>query len=178
MASLGVSSKEYGSLLIPVIMSKLPTEIRIQIARNSTTDVWNIEDLMKIIKTELEAREAGESVKANDNFTRKPAPSNNAPHKVSGTPTSSTFLSNHEIKSVKVSRISLFVVCTAKSRITPLHAKESQILKSAEKFFKEKTDVLRASALVIAAMNVDQRKRATIANKDIINQFVEDSTRR
>ena len=99
LASLGVSSKEYGSLLIPVIMSKLPTEIRIQIARNSNTDVWNIEDLMKIIKTELEAREAGEAVKANDNFTRKSAPSNNAPHKVSGTPTSSTFLSNHDQRS-------------------------------------------------------------------------------
>ena len=55
LASLGVSSKECGSLLIPMIMSKLPTEIRIQIARNSNTDVWNIEDLMKIIKTELEA---------------------------------------------------------------------------------------------------------------------------
>ena len=69
LASLGVSSKEYGSLLIPVIMSKLPTEIQIQIVRNSTTDVWNIEDLIKIIKNELKAREAGESVKANDNFT-------------------------------------------------------------------------------------------------------------
>ena len=80
-------------------MSKLPTEIRIQIARNSNTDVWNIEDLMKIIKTELEAREAGEAVKANDNLTRKSAPSNNAPHKVSGTPISSTFLSNHDQRS-------------------------------------------------------------------------------
>ena len=43
------------------------------------------------------------------------------------------------IKGLKVTRISLFVVCTAKSRITPLHAKESPIHKSAEKFFKEKT---------------------------------------
>lgn len=55
LASLGVSSKEYGSLLIPVIMLKLQTKIQIQIARNSNIDVWNIEDLMKIIKTELEA---------------------------------------------------------------------------------------------------------------------------
>ena len=82
------------------------------------------------------------------------------------------------IKGLKVSRISLFVVCTAKNRITPLHAKESPIHKSAEKYFKERTDVLCASALVIVVMNVDQRKRAGIANKDTINRFVEDSTRR
>lgn len=43
-----------------------------------------------------EAWEAGESVKANNNFTWKPAPSNNTPHKVSGTP--STLLSNHDQK--------------------------------------------------------------------------------
>ncbi len=46
LASLGVSSKEYGSLLIPGIMSKLPSEIRIEIARKSSDDVWKIEELL------------------------------------------------------------------------------------------------------------------------------------
>ena len=30
---LGVTAEQYGSMLIPVVMSKLPTEIRVQIAR-------------------------------------------------------------------------------------------------------------------------------------------------
>ena len=33
LQSLGVSSEQYGSLLIPIIMSKLPNDIRIQITR-------------------------------------------------------------------------------------------------------------------------------------------------
>ena len=33
LSSLGVSSDQYGGLLIPVIMSKLPNEVRLRIAR-------------------------------------------------------------------------------------------------------------------------------------------------
>ena len=33
LESLGVTAGQYGSMLIPVVMSKLPTEIRVQIAR-------------------------------------------------------------------------------------------------------------------------------------------------
>lgn len=96
LASLGVSSNEYGSLLIPVIMSKLPNEIRIQISRNSTSDVWKIEELLDIIKKELEAREASEGNKTTD-FTRRPSPPNNAlPKPMPGTPTSATFFSGNQ----------------------------------------------------------------------------------
>ena len=64
--SLGVKAEQYGSLLIPVIMSKLPEDVRMQIARNSSNEVWKIEDLLKLIKQEVEAREVCENVKAND----------------------------------------------------------------------------------------------------------------
>ena len=39
LASLGVDSKQYGSLLIPVIMAKLPQEVRIQIARTTKKEI-------------------------------------------------------------------------------------------------------------------------------------------
>ena len=42
LESLGVSSNQYGSLLIPVIMSKLPHEIRVQVARNTALEVWDV----------------------------------------------------------------------------------------------------------------------------------------
>jgi hypothetical protein len=35
LASLGVSSEHYGNLLIPIIMSNLPSDIRLQIARKA-----------------------------------------------------------------------------------------------------------------------------------------------
>ena len=42
--SSGVSSGYYGSLLIPVIMSKLPTKIRVQVARSTAHVVWEMSD--------------------------------------------------------------------------------------------------------------------------------------
>ena len=34
LSAMGVSSKEYGSLLIPIIMSRLPSDVRLQISRS------------------------------------------------------------------------------------------------------------------------------------------------
>ena len=41
-------------------MSKLPTEVRLPIARNSKDSVWKIAELLNVIKIEVEAREASE----------------------------------------------------------------------------------------------------------------------
>ena len=57
---MGVSSKGYGSLLIPIIMSKLPSDVRLQISRKSTNEVWKIDELLDTIKSEIDAREASE----------------------------------------------------------------------------------------------------------------------
>ena len=65
LASLEVSSEQYGSLLIPIIMSKMPSEIRLEIARKAKKDVWNIDELLDTIKFEIEAREASETTKSN-----------------------------------------------------------------------------------------------------------------
>ena len=70
LASLGVTSDQYGSLLIPVIMSKLPAEIRLQIARNSKDSVWKIEELLDVIKIEVETREASEMTMAKVNESK------------------------------------------------------------------------------------------------------------
>ena len=70
LATLGISANQYGSLFIPVIMSKLPNEIRLQIARKSTQDVWAIDELLDIIKKEVEAREATERIKADNTQQR------------------------------------------------------------------------------------------------------------
>lgn len=53
LSSLGVLSQEYGSLLIPIIMSKLPNEIRLEIAGKSTDVVWKINELLDTIKGEV-----------------------------------------------------------------------------------------------------------------------------
>ena len=77
LKALGVSSEQYGSLLIPIVKSKLPNDIRLQIARNATDEVGKIEELLETMKVEIEAREASEGVKTHDG--RKPQSSNAKP---------------------------------------------------------------------------------------------------
>ena len=63
---LGINATQYGSFLIPVIMSKLPAEVRFQIARVSVKDVWEVEELLTVIKAEVEAREISNTVKVTE----------------------------------------------------------------------------------------------------------------
>ena len=55
--SLGVTSNAYGSLLSPVLLSKLPSEIRLIISRQTSEEEWNLDDLLKTMRQEIEARE-------------------------------------------------------------------------------------------------------------------------
>ena len=66
LEALGVDAERYGSLLIPIIMAKLPPDIRLQVARITNKDVWNIEELLHIIKGEVEAREISDAMKTNE----------------------------------------------------------------------------------------------------------------
>ena len=70
LESLGVSSNHYGSLLIPVIMSKLPHEIRVQVARNTAREVWDMSELLEVIRQGVEARGIRKGVKTNVNLER------------------------------------------------------------------------------------------------------------
>ena len=66
LASLGVSFNQYGSLLIPIMLSKMPGNIHLQIAWKAKKDAWKIDDLLQIIKFEIEAREISETTKASE----------------------------------------------------------------------------------------------------------------
>ena len=62
LEALGVKASQYESLLIPIIMAKLPPEIRVHVAQNTTEDVWDIESILNVIQNEIEAREIGEKI--------------------------------------------------------------------------------------------------------------------
>jgi len=42
---------------VPVIISKMPEDTALQVARKTYEDVWNIREIMGIIQREIEARE-------------------------------------------------------------------------------------------------------------------------
>ena len=72
LSLLGVASDQYNGLLIPVIMPKLPNEVQVRIAREKKGTVWKIEELMDVIKREVEAREVSESVKITEERNQTP----------------------------------------------------------------------------------------------------------
>ena len=47
-------------------MGKLPSDVRLQIARVTTCEVWDVEELLQVIKREVEAREISEGVKIHE----------------------------------------------------------------------------------------------------------------
>ena len=63
LEALGIKSDQYGCFLIPIIVSKLPDDVRLQIARVTTRDVWDVSELMKVMKTEVEAQEISSTVR-------------------------------------------------------------------------------------------------------------------
>ena len=70
-------SAQYGSLLISVIMIKLPSDIHLQIARETGREAWWIIDLLGIIKQEVEAREASKGTAVNLTWIPGQPPQNN-----------------------------------------------------------------------------------------------------
>ena len=57
LEALGISSDKYGCLLIPVILTSMPEDINLIVARNTSQDVWNITETMETIRTKIERRE-------------------------------------------------------------------------------------------------------------------------
>ncbi|KAK6181828.1 hypothetical protein SNE40_009610 [Patella caerulea] len=79
LADLDITSDKYGCFLIPVIMTKLPTDVRVQVAHVTSKDVWEFTELITAIKTEVQPREISEAVRTNEvnipNQPKKPIPS-------------------------------------------------------------------------------------------------------
>ena len=54
---LGIKPEQFGSLLVPVILIKIPSELQIIISRKFDKNTWDFNLLLKTFKEELEARE-------------------------------------------------------------------------------------------------------------------------
>ena len=58
LSSLGISSQENGSLLLSVLFKeKLPNDVKLLIGRKLPTEEWTLENVLKILRTEVETRE-------------------------------------------------------------------------------------------------------------------------
>ena len=56
LQSLGIDSAQYGALLIPIFMEKLPDELKLIVSRRNKGD-WELNSVLEAVKSEVEARE-------------------------------------------------------------------------------------------------------------------------
>ena len=57
LQAFGLLVKNYGPLLVPVILSKLPDSLKLIISQKSDSDVWDAENILKVLQKEILARE-------------------------------------------------------------------------------------------------------------------------
>ena len=59
----GMSSASYESLLVSIIMARMPRENKLHVARKMTKEVWLIKEILEIVRKEIEARELSDNIK-------------------------------------------------------------------------------------------------------------------
>ena len=64
LQSLNVDTSGYGSLLVPLLGGKLPGDLKVIFARKFESNVWNLDEMLKFLKTEIQAKERSVSVTA------------------------------------------------------------------------------------------------------------------
>ena len=57
LQGLGVNAESYGSFLVPILLSKLPEDIKLVVSRQIEGENWKLDKLLEILKIEVEARE-------------------------------------------------------------------------------------------------------------------------
>ena len=60
--SLGIRGENYGSLLTPIIMDRLPHEFKLNVSRNLKDELWDLTKFLTLIHDEIKARENCSSV--------------------------------------------------------------------------------------------------------------------
>ena len=59
LSSLGTNTNSYGTLLVPIILNKLPAETKKNLARAHPTSEWTLQDLQAAIQAEIRIFESG-----------------------------------------------------------------------------------------------------------------------
>ena len=57
LQSLSVDQSTFGSLLIPIRLGKLPEDIKLQVTRFISSEIWNLKELLELLNKEVDARE-------------------------------------------------------------------------------------------------------------------------
>ena len=100
LSSLDIETTQYGSVLVPVLMSKLPDGVRLRIAREDRDAPWEINPLMDAILKEVEARETSEGARILSTSCTRPAGLPRTPLSSNSSTASSLIGSSQTVKCV------------------------------------------------------------------------------
>ena len=95
LESPGTPPESYGNLFIPVLMSRMPKDITLQVARKTNDSNWDINEILKIIEHELDANEMSATIAAS-----KKAGKTQSQRSLPGT--TQSFVANGEGKNAKL----------------------------------------------------------------------------
>ena len=65
---MNIDIATYGGILVPFLNGKLPSEIRVILSRNFQNDIWQLDDMLKILKREVKAKERSFSIGTSSEF--------------------------------------------------------------------------------------------------------------
>ena len=68
LSGLGLDPRNYGSMLTPILFSKIPDEFKLVISRKFGKTSWNIDKILEFYNLELEAREKVKFENTNGNL--------------------------------------------------------------------------------------------------------------
>ena len=57
LQSFSVDESTFGSLLIPILLEKLPEDIKLQVTLLISSEIWDLWELLQLLSKEIEARE-------------------------------------------------------------------------------------------------------------------------
>ena len=90
LQSMGIQADSYGTLLVPVLLSKLPDDVKLEISRGVEDGKWNLDDLLKKLIAEITARKRCTTTPVNSAISFGP--------KKPARPTTSTFLAPNGVE--------------------------------------------------------------------------------
>lgn len=62
-----MKSEAYGALLLSVLISKLPTELKLIVTRQTgEEEEWKVDSLMKVVESEIQAREQSSAIESKE----------------------------------------------------------------------------------------------------------------
>ena len=87
----------YGNLLIPILMAKMPREISMQVARETSNAAWHVKEILKIIDSEIEANEISSLISKS---MPKVNEEDHVPARIQGT--TKSFVARQEVRQKRV----------------------------------------------------------------------------